>query len=709
MKSRKSKACKNTKGGSSSASESSSSPNRVLKSPYFEHVELWTLRILTEFRFKIYDPWASDKKIWLTVAGFNEKEISENDDQYFMAKIEERLSCGTANQPERNGVLFRNIEYVSDILQLNEIECEIFTFISVTTRNLYLRKAIKEVSVELKELIVQLLACALGKDETVVRIACKKESTLVEAGFLFRHHSWRTDVERWLTLEDAISNIMFTEHSDMESFTSSFFKITEKGSLTTNDYPHLGPEIKMMQAYLKEAVDVKLQGVNILIYGSPGTGKTELAKLLSAETGMPLYEVTSEDADEYSSSDIRLTSYKMCQSFLSKSRNGFVLFDEMEDIFPSESTAFGGKAQKFMACKAQTNFMLESNLVPTIWLSNEVHYLDPAYLRRFDLAVEMKIPPRSARKAIVERYLKDFNFPSAYLDQLAEIENLPPAQIERAAKVIRHCGSTSIQECRNALDLIIKNSLNLLGHSSINRKKPDSNIEFELNYLNVDIDVDAISRGLEKHPTGRFCLYGPPGTGKTSFGVYLSKELDRPLMVRRASDIFDMYVGGTEKNIARIFNEASQEGAILMIDEADSLLQDRKGASRSWEVTQVNELLTQMENFQGILICSTNLMQDIDQASLRRFDFKVFFDYMEQKQRWKLFVKHLLGYGSDLSNIAREKLVIDRLHALTPGDFAVARRQFEVFNRKPTPMEFSAILEKECKAKPGVSTTMGFI
>ncbi len=180
-------------------------------------------------------------------------------------------------------------------------------------------------------------------------------------------------------------------------------------------------------------------------------------------------------------------------------------------------------------------------------------------------------------------------------------------------------------------------------------------------------------------------------------------------MVKRASEILDMYVGGTEKNIARIFNEAVQEDAILMIDEADSLLQDRKGATRSWEVTQVNELLMQMENFHGILICSTNLMRDIDQASLRRFDFKIFFDYMKRGQRWQLFVRHLQRYGSNLSNIAREKVVIDRLDSLTPGDFAVARRQFEVLNRTPTPMEFSATLEKECKAKPGISKAIGFI
>ncbi len=472
----------------------SPSPNRVAKSPHYELVELWTLRIMTEFKFKIYDPWGSDKRTWLIVAGFSENEISDKDDQYFMAKLEERLATCSAKPPEINGVLFKNIEYVSDILQLNEVEREILAFVAVTTRNLYFRKAIKEISVELKEFVIQLLACALGREESDVREACKNESTLVEAGFLFKKHSWRTEVELWLTLQDSISSIMFSEHAEMESFTNSFFKVTGKGSLNPSDYPHLAPEIKIMQAYLKNAVSEKLHGVNFLIYGSPGTGKTEMAKLLAAEMDMPLYEVSSEDIGEYST-DIRLTSYKLCQSFLSKARNGIVLFDEMEDIFPTESNSLGGKAQKFIARKAQTNIMLESNQVPTIWLSNDVHYLDPAYLRRFDFAVEMRIPPRSARKTIVEKYLKDFNFPSAYLDQLAEIENLPPAQIERAAKVIKHCGSTTVQERKGVLDLIIKNSLQLLGHASINRKS-GTPIEYELDYLNLDVDIKEISNGL---------------------------------------------------------------------------------------------------------------------------------------------------------------------------------------------------------------------
>lgn len=81
-------------------------------------------------------------------------------------------------------------------------------------------------------------------------------------------------------------------------------------------------------------------------------------------------------------------------------------------------------------------------------------------------------------------------------------------------------------------------------------------------------------------------------------------------MVRRASDLLSCWVGATEQNIARAFEEARKDDAVLLIDEADSFLQDRRGAGHSWEVTQVNEVLTQMENFEGGLYCDHQPHQD---------------------------------------------------------------------------------------------------
>src|SRR5690606_29155470 len=88
--------------------------------------------------------------------------------------------------------------------------------------------------------------------------------------------------------------------------------------------------------------------------------------------------------------------------------------------------------------------------------------------------------------------------------------------------------------------------------------------------VNADVPLDGLLGGLRQHPEARLCFYGPPGTGKTAFGHWLAHELEKPLMVRRVSDLVSPYVGVTEKNLARTFEKAGEEGAVLLLDEVDS-------------------------------------------------------------------------------------------------------------------------------------------
>ena len=103
---------------------------------------------------------------------------------------------------------------------------------------------------------------------------------------------------------------------------------------------------------------------------------------------------------------------------------------------------------------------------------------------------------------------------------------------------------------------------------------------------------------------------------------HLAEVLDRPLMLKRASDLQSKWLGEAEQNMARMFRDATTDGAVLLLDEADTFLRDRRGAEKSWEVSQVNEMLTQLETFHGVFIASTNLMESLDQAALRRFELK---------------------------------------------------------------------------------------
>lgn len=193
------------------------------------------------------------------------------------------------------------------------------------------------------------------------------------------------------------------------------------------------------------------------------------------------------------------------------------------------------------------------------------------------------------------------------------------------------------------------------------------------------------------------CLYGPPGTGKTAYGHWLAKQLDKPLLLKRASDLLGAYVGENEQNIAKAFQQAEEQDAVLMIDEVDSFLSDRRGAQRSWEVSMVNEMLTQMESFSGIFIASTNLMDGLDQAALRRFDLKAKFDFLTPQQGWQLFCRYCkqLGLSRRQKNLAHQ---LSRLEYLTPGDFAAVARMSR-FNPLPNAEAFIQALSSEVSHK----------
>lgn len=168
--------------------------------------------------------------------------------------------------------------------------------------------------------------------------------------------------------------------------------------------------------------------------------------------------------------------------------------------------------------------------------------------------------------------------------------------------------------------------------------------------------------------------------------------------MKKASELLGPYVGETEQKLAAAFADARQKNAMLMIDEADSLLGSRRGALQQWEVSQVNELLVQMEEFSGILIMSTNFLDHLDSAALRRFDFKIRFDYLNFDQAWAFF-KRLLGMQQQQPfraiNVAGYETRLRRLNQLTPGDFATVERRAKVLAEPLTPEYLMSGLEQE--------------
>ena len=204
-------------------------------------------------------------------------------------------------------------------------------------------------------------------------------------------------------------------------------------------------------------------------------------------------------------------------------------------------------------------------------------------------------------------------------------------------------------------------------------------------------------------------LVGPPGTGKTEFCHWLAKKLERPLIMKKASDLLNCYVGGTEHNIAAAFEEAKRENAVLLFDEIDSFLQDRRTANHSWEVTQVNEFLTQMESYEGYLVATTNLLDLMDNACLRRFDLKAKLEYMTDDQAEEMYrrlaQKWKFSVGNEVNNLRK-------IRNLSPGDFAAIDRRLR-FTKAVSGEKIVDMLKVETQLKEGQMSssrrTIGFL
>lgn len=609
--------------------------------------------------------------------------------------------------------LFGNISRLADMLGFSEADQALLTFAAIMSLFHTFRGAIASRNLRTSnQLLCQILSRLTKLPEEDFRASASDGGMLITTGMVKVGRGMR-DLEDKVDLMDGLTSVLLTPHASAQELVGRFLKKAGSPTLTLGNFPHMDKDTEVLLPYFKNALHGRTEGVNILMHGKPGVGKTEYVQALAAELDVDLYEIAFADADgDPIKGEARLRAYSLCQCLLARTSNALLMFDEIEDVFPGGGSdfirmLFGGNAGGDSNGKAWINRTMERNPVPALWVSNRISQIDPAYLRRFDYSVNFPVPPVQVRLEIARHHFGGFQPPVGWLERVAASEESTPGQFDRAAKVAR---IASGGDSRLAIELAgraLERSMTLLGQKAF----PARSIvrtAYSLEYLNTDIDVAAIVKGLSSRPHGSFCFYGAAGTGKSELARHISDQIGKPLLLKRASDIMDKYVGETEKNIAAMFTEARDQGAVLVLDEADSFLADRRDAHQNWEVTQVNELLTQMETFEGIFICTTNLMEKLDQASLRRFAFKLRFDPLTADQRWKMFRQELARLGGDNAAIESWESAVKGLERLTPGDFAVAARQFELWEVPASAAMLFEQLKKECAVKEGVSRRIGF-
>jgi len=613
-------------------------------------------------------------------------------------KLEKRKRFTTSK------VLSKNIKQISKLMNLNIYEEQILEFAILINQYDILDETADLLGSSLNSAQVKkMLSGILDIPIIHINTAFKSNSKLSKSSLVVINKSFHHDMKNKIEiLSDEFADNMFNLDEDISVMIKNAVRPCEKSSLRLKDYEHISKDVKILIPYLENAIKNKKQGVNILFYGLPGTGKTELAKTISQSIKTKLFEISYADEEEEAIDGYnRLKAYKTAQSLLS-SQNILLMYDEAEDIFDSNDSPLAPKRQDN---KAWLNRILETNTIPTIWITNNIYSIDNAMVRRFDFSVEIPIPNKSKRAEIIQNYSNNL-LDEQSIKVLAENENIAPALITRATKVV---SSIDIDDKSKAFTQVLNNTLKAQGYKEIKEKIVTllPNV-YDPKFINTTTDLELLTQGIKEHQNARLCLYGAAGTGKSAFGRYIAETLNKPLLLKKGSDLISMWVGGTEKNIAQAFEEAKEENAVLVFDEVDSFLADRTQANQSWEVTQVNEMLVQMENFDGIFIATTNLMDNLDRASLRRFDLKLEFDFLKAEQSWNMF----LSYCKDLE-LAKPSLsfkrAVESLRYLTPGDFAAVTRQNR-FRPITDVKDFIQRLEDEIAVKNVSSgNVMGFL
>ena len=546
------------------------------------------------------------------------------------------------------------------------------------------------------------LAAALNIPLARIKQALHRRSPLRQLALLRPTRS-RDDLEDFVAPDELFTEILVMAPADRNALLAMIVEPTPQPGWTLEDFPHLQRDSHRLRHVLAQAATRQVEGVNALLYGAPGTGKTEFALAIAQAAGLHAYQVKSADDDgDGLSRDGRLGAFLLLQRLLQGRRDCVVLFDEVEDAFSSANTMllalFGRRSGGGHGDKGWMNRTLESNPVPAIWITNDAESMDPAFLRRFLLPVAFTTPPRSVRRRMAERHLGDRQLPPALLDELAADAALMPAQLGAAGRLL---GLYDSGDPARTVREGIASSRRLLFGSASPRQRQSATV-FDTAFLNLagGIAPDRIADALQRTGQGRLCFFGPPGTGKTEFAHLLADALGRELVLRSTSDIVSKYVGETEKNIAALFNDLDTERSILFLDEVDSLLRDRRQARHSWETTQVNELLQRIEQFPGIFVAATNLMDGLDAAALRRFDFKLHFRPLNGNQRQALFAREVLGdtaRAGEIPAVIANKL--NAMEGLTPGDFANVVRQGRLLGEALGPEAFLRRLMGELRWK----------
>jgi transitional endoplasmic reticulum ATPase len=510
----------------------------------------------------------------------------------------------------------------------------------------------------------RLLATACGTTTSQVQEALAEEGPLMVNGILTRSREDRASIYR---LADPV--VDYLTGLGGKPLADHFVRVDREPTFAIDSFPVTEAELEVLQRLVANG-----RPCHILVHGRAGTGKTEFVRALVAAAGKTLCFVQTGEEGTARQRRVALAG----GSRLARPEDAALVVDEADTLLNTDGHLLGPGVDK-----GWLNTFMDRSPAIVIWISNAVGGIPSSVRRRFTYTLAFKAFNRAQRLSMWDQVLEGSSLGKAVdremRRRLAAAFNVDASGIAgavQAAELVLPSGRGRPEVVEETLGKLLRRHLEFMSGAPL--KEPVRNVdEYRPDALRISGDrkviVDALHQAVAARARGNadprvnLLFWGPPGTGKTEFARYLAATLGLQLVVKTASELLSMWVGGTEKNIRAAFEEAEREEAILFIDEADSFFIDRSTAHRSWEVTQTNELLQRMEQHKGILICCTNFLHGLDRAALRRFDWKVEFKTLDEERLLTTYREYFALGRPELSPGQRRRLAA--LEGATFGDF----------------------------------------
>lgn len=598
--------------------------------------------------------------------------------------------------------LGRNVKAFGSAFGLDRAETELLGFALAVEHCPDLAELLGMFPVRRHDDLSRVAADALCRPVHLVRRRLDDDAPLMSMGLVDVTHDgdgWTFEVDR------RIAALLFEPRITTRDVLARYFPEEPEPTLAEEDFAHV-KDLDLVVDLVRRAQDARAQNVHLAFIGDVGTGKNEMARLVARLTGSRLFLASAPGMVVGApGSRQRFTSILAAYRTL-RGQRAIVLVDEFGDLFAEHEEEWAPRPYRpddGPLSKLSVNRLMENAPLVTIWICNPGPWLQPSQLRRFAAVVHFRRLGERQLRAIVERQA-GAELPSDDLDRLAREYPVSPAEMASAFRTARLLGGGRI--ARPALERILSNAV-----KAIPGRRPAPALragkEYLIDAVNASIDLRALADRLAGWTRGAgpgpgLCLHGVSGSGKSEFLHHLARRMDRKLIVKRVADVEHPLLGMTERNIEDAFQEADEDDALLLFDEVDSWLRDRRGATHQWELSIANQFLQSLEAHRGIVGVTTNLYDQLDPAVMRRLTYKIRFLPVRPEQALALFVAHLARFlDGPLEEPERAVVLaaLARLPGLVPGDFASVARRFALEGAPTTAEALLAALGAERSAR----------